>query len=315
MQQIKATEADAVFIGGLICENGAPADQGQGRGARPERRRGQADHAGRVRDAGTIDGAGSAVRAGACTCRSPASRPTSSRAQARTFVDGLQAVAERRRRSTRTPSTAARPPQVMLDAIAARRLPRDVISKMFATKVTDGLLGSFTFNANGDPRREPVHRIDVDKARTSSTTDKVIAPTDQPRSQAAVDRAVRVRRQGAPMSTIDLPHTVAAGARGAPRASAERFSTTVAVVLLSARRRLARRQLRQGADGVHHRRADRAHARHDLRPRRPRLHARLRHPPADQLRPRRRVRAVGALSRARSPSAIFGLDGTPVVGR
>ena len=36
-----------------------------------------------------------------------------------------------------------------------------------------------------------------------------------------------------------------------------------------------------------------AHERRDLRPRRARLHARLRHPPADQLRPRRRLRALG----------------------
>ena len=59
------------------------------------------------------------------------------------------------------------------------------------------------------------------------------------------------------------------------------------------RRLLARRQLRQVADGVHQHRADRPHDRHDLRRRRAGLHARLRHPAADQLRARRRVRALG----------------------
>ena len=58
------------------------------------------------------------------------------------------------------------------------------------------------------------------------------------------------------------------------------------------RRPLAGRQLRQGAGGVHQHRPDRSHERHDLRPRGARLHARLRHPAADQLRARRRVRAL-----------------------
>ena len=41
---------------------------------------------------------------------------------------------------------------VLLDAIAASDGSRgDVIKKMFATKVTDGLIGSFGFNENGDP--------------------------------------------------------------------------------------------------------------------------------------------------------------------
>ncbi len=60
------------------------------------------------------------------------------------------------------------------------------------------------------------------------------------------------------------------------------------------RRLLAPRQLRQVADGVRQHRADRPHDRHDLRRRRARLHARLRHPAADQLRARRRVRALRA---------------------
>ncbi len=43
--------------------------------------------------------------------------------------------------------------QVMLDAIAASDGSRaDVIKKLFETKVEDGLIGSFSFDANGDPR-------------------------------------------------------------------------------------------------------------------------------------------------------------------
>ena len=60
-----------------------------------------------------------------------------------------------------------------------------------------------------------------------------------------------------------------------------------------ARGPVAPRQLRQGAAGVRERRTRRAHAGLDLRRRRAGLHAGLRDPPADQLRPRRRVLAVG----------------------
>jgi branched-chain amino acid transport system substrate-binding protein len=42
--------------------------------------------------------------------------------------------------------------QILLDAIGESDGTRsDVIAKMFATEVTDGLLGSFNFNENGDP--------------------------------------------------------------------------------------------------------------------------------------------------------------------
>ena len=41
---------------------------------------------------------------------------------------------------------------MLLDAIAASDGTReDVLAKMFETDVTDGLIGSFKFNENGDP--------------------------------------------------------------------------------------------------------------------------------------------------------------------
>ena len=47
---------------------------------------------------------------------------------------------------------AAQAAQSLLDAIGASDASRsDVISKLFATTVTNGLLGSFSFNENGDP--------------------------------------------------------------------------------------------------------------------------------------------------------------------
>ncbi|HET9675156.1 MAG TPA: branched-chain amino acid ABC transporter substrate-binding protein [Gaiellaceae bacterium] len=69
--------------------------------------------------------------------------------------------------------------QVLLDAIAASDGSRqDVIAKMFQTKVTDGYLGSFDINENGDPSgaEGAVVGFTVYKATDKLTTDKVISP-------------------------------------------------------------------------------------------------------------------------------------------
>jgi len=69
--------------------------------------------------------------------------------------------------------------RVMLDAIAASDGSRqDVIAKMFQTKVKDGYLGSFDINENGDPSgaEGAVVGFTVYKATDKLTTDKVISP-------------------------------------------------------------------------------------------------------------------------------------------
>ena len=76
----------------------------------------------------------------------------------------------------------------MLDAIGASDGSRsDVISKMFASDVQNGLLGSFKFNANGDPQEASgaVVAITVYKATDKLVTDKVISP-----KQSTVDAAL-----------------------------------------------------------------------------------------------------------------------------
>ncbi len=43
--------------------------------------------------------------------------------------------------------------EVLLDAIAASDGTREsILEQLFATSVTDGIIGSFTFNENGDPQ-------------------------------------------------------------------------------------------------------------------------------------------------------------------
>ncbi len=78
--------------------------------------------------------------------------------------------------------------------------------------------------------------------------------------------------------------------RARSRASEGRSCTSIGVVLLAGRRVLARsRTPPTTGDQFIARLPERGHERLDLRARRDRLHARLRHPRADQLRPRRRL--------------------------
>ena len=94
-KKIQATGADAVFIGGLICENGAQLIKDKVAVLGPTRRRqGQAAHAGRLRDA--ADDRRRRLGLGrACTCRSPASRSTSSRVRRGVRDELLEGVPER----------------------------------------------------------------------------------------------------------------------------------------------------------------------------------------------------------------------------
>jgi branched-chain amino acid transport system substrate-binding protein len=69
--------------------------------------------------------------------------------------------------------------QVMLDAIAASDGTRaDVIAKMFEQKVTDGYLGSFEINENGDPggAEGAVVGFTIYKATDKLTTVKTVSP-------------------------------------------------------------------------------------------------------------------------------------------
>ena len=87
--------------------------------------------------------------------------------------------------------------QVMLDAIGASDGSRsDVITKMFATTVDNGLLGSFTFNENGDPqgRAVPSSRSRSTRRRTSSRRRGHLAEAgDGRRSDSASRHAAQCR--------------------------------------------------------------------------------------------------------------------------
>ena len=184
--KVKSTGADAVFLGGLIDENGAQvikdkvAVLGPNDGAvkliAPDGFTTQA----------TIDESGGAA---AGMYMSVAGQPIDQfKGAAKEFVDGLLAGPLSGKPIDPYAIYGGQAAQVVLDAIAASDASRsDVIAKLFATSVTDGLLGTFTFNENGDPslRAGATVAITMYKATTKLETEKLLAP-----KQSTVDAAL-----------------------------------------------------------------------------------------------------------------------------
>jgi len=148
-RQIKGTGADAVFLGGLIDENGAQVikdkvavlgpNDGQVKLLMPDGFTAQQ----------TIDEAGPAARDSFAAI---AGVPIDEfKGAGKEFANGLK---ERLKGKALDPYAiyGGQAAQVLLDAIEASDGTRaDVIAKVFETKVTDGLLGTFEINENGDP--------------------------------------------------------------------------------------------------------------------------------------------------------------------
>jgi branched-chain amino acid transport system substrate-binding protein len=150
MNKIKGTGADAVFLGGLIDENGAQVikdkvdvlgpNDGDVKLIAPDGFTTQA----------TIDESGAAARG---MFMSVAGVPIDAfTGTAKEYIDALSAGPLAGKAIDPYAIYGAQAARVVLDAIAASDGSRaDVITKMFETEVTDDLLGSFTFNENGDP--------------------------------------------------------------------------------------------------------------------------------------------------------------------
>jgi branched-chain amino acid transport system substrate-binding protein len=149
-EKIKATGADAVFLGGLIDENGAQVikdkvavlgpNDGDVKLLAPDGFTTQA----------TIDEAGTASKG---MFLSIAGVPIDEfKGAALDFIDGLQSGPLQGKAIDPYAIYGGQAAQVMLDAIAASDGSRaDVITKLFETNVQNGLLGSFKIDQNGDP--------------------------------------------------------------------------------------------------------------------------------------------------------------------
>jgi branched-chain amino acid transport system substrate-binding protein len=179
MRQIKQTGADAVFLGGLIDENGAQvikdkvAVLGPNTGAvkllAPDGFTTQA----------TIDEAG--VKNAQGMYMSVAGVPVDEfKGEGATFIAAFKKILGN---EPADPYAAygAQAAKIMVDAIAKGGDDRKaIIDAIFQTKVTDGILGTFQINENGDPAQAggAVVGFTIYRAEKELETEKVIAPKD-----------------------------------------------------------------------------------------------------------------------------------------
>jgi branched-chain amino acid transport system substrate-binding protein len=185
-RKIGQSGADGVFLGGLIDENGAQvikdkvavlgANDGKVKLFAPDGFTTQA----------TIDESGTAS---AGMYLSVAGVPIDDfKGTALEFIDGLEAGPLAGKNIDPYAIYGGQAAIVMLDAIAASDGTRaDVIAKLFETNVQDGLLGSFTFDENGDPTGASgaVVGFTIYKATDELTTETTVSPKPETVTAAA----------------------------------------------------------------------------------------------------------------------------------
>jgi branched-chain amino acid transport system substrate-binding protein len=149
-KKIQGTGADAVFLGGLIDENGAQVIKDKVAVLGPNDGDVKLLAPDGFTQQSTIDESGGAAKG---MFMSIAGVPIDSfEGPAKEYVDALLAGPLAGKSIDPYAIYGAQSAQILLDAIAASDGSRsDVIAKMFETSVENGLLGSFTFNENGDP--------------------------------------------------------------------------------------------------------------------------------------------------------------------
>ncbi len=186
MDKIKQTGADAVFLGGLTDENGAQLIKDKVAVLGPNTGAVKLLAPDGFTQQSTITEAGSASDG---MYSSVAGQPiTKFQGKAREFIAGLQSGPLSGQVIDPYAIYGGQAAQTFLDAIAASDGSRsDVISKLFASDVKDGLLGSFTFSADGDPVASSgaTVAITVYKASTKFLPVTTIAP-----KQSTVDAAL-----------------------------------------------------------------------------------------------------------------------------
>jgi branched-chain amino acid transport system substrate-binding protein len=168
--KIKQTGADAVFIGGLVCEQGGKLVKdlrnGLGAGVTLLAPDGFTPVSAVVKDAGkTAEGMYISVAGEPNSKLGSVGKQFVKQFGATQGSEGVDPYA----------SYAAQAADVFLTAIGSSDGSRaSVAANLFKTKVTNGILGSFQINANGDTNANPVS---INKVTSGKQTDyKVITP-------------------------------------------------------------------------------------------------------------------------------------------
>jgi len=168
--KIKQSGADAVFLGGLICENGGKLIKDLHTVLGSSVKILAPD--GFTPISADVQGAGTAANGMTVSVAGLPNEQLGSTGKA--FVSGFGATQPGGQVDPYS-VYAGQAAQVLLDAISRSDGTRaSVTSELFKTKVTNGILGNFTINANGDTDANPVTIYKIVGGK--QTTVKVITP-------------------------------------------------------------------------------------------------------------------------------------------
>jgi branched-chain amino acid transport system substrate-binding protein len=165
--KIKAKGADAVFLGGLVCENGGKLvkDLRAGLGKNVD----LVGPDGFTPISAVVDGAGLAAEGmNVSVAGLPAEKLTGA---GKAFVKSFSKVIHKALPDPYT-AYAAQSAEIMVQAIAKSNGSRaSVAAALFKTKIKNGILGTFTIDKNGDTTSNPVtiYRVKGGKQTTYTT--------------------------------------------------------------------------------------------------------------------------------------------------
>jgi branched-chain amino acid transport system substrate-binding protein len=175
--KVKGTGADAVFLGGLIDENGAKVIRDKVAVLGPNDGDVKLLAPDGFTTQQTIDEAGAAA---AGMFMSVAGVPIDQfKGAGKEFADEFKAAKLKGKAIDPYAIYGAQAGRVLLDAIAASDGSRaDIIAKVFEAKVEDGLIGSFEINENGDPSQAggAVVGFTIYRATDKLVTEKTLSP-------------------------------------------------------------------------------------------------------------------------------------------
>jgi branched-chain amino acid transport system substrate-binding protein len=167
--KIKAKGADSVFLGGLICENGGKLVKDLRAGLGPNVKIIAPD--GFTPISAVAQGAGAA--ANNMTVSVAGLPNTALKGAGKTFLSAFSKVVNKQ--ADPYSVYAAQAAEVLYQAIVKSDGTRSSITaNLFKTKISNGILGTFSINANGDTTSNPVTVYKIVGGK--STTFKVITP-------------------------------------------------------------------------------------------------------------------------------------------
>ena len=187
-KKIQSSGADAVFLGGLIDENGAQVIKDKVAVLGPNDGEVGLFAPDGFTQQSTIDDAGPAS---AGMFMSVAGVPVDEfQGAAKEFSEAFQSEFLDGKPIDPYAVYGAQAAEILLDAIEASDGTRaDVIAKMFETEVTDGLLGSFSFNENGDPQDAEGAVVGFTIYKATDKLETVVAKSPKPETVEAAGAA------------------------------------------------------------------------------------------------------------------------------